>query len=1033
MSHDDHGDLRAEQLRRALAELRAQSPSTQASALGDYEPELAAAAARQLADEEAAFERLLPLHGDAFAAALAELDTLTAEGVRWRREMLAVDDPLLGTVDHDFRLQNVLGVGGGGRVYEVERQSYPQTMALKLIAGWDQAARRRFDRERAVLARMHHPFIVQLADAWERADGRNALLMELVHGKPITSFADERRLGLDGRLELLGRVTQAVTYAHQLGVYHRDLKPANILVTADGTPKVLDFGIAQILDESGQTRSEGFVGTFAYASPEQLRRQGVDARTDVYALGVVLFELLVSLRPHAGDVGRLADPLRPAPQLRAALAGVSAERRGEIAAGRGLSAAELRRRLGGDLAAVVAKALHPEHARRYPTVADFAADLDAVRNGRAVAARGDSLWYGVRRWAGRNRMAAGLAATLLIGLPAFGVRDYWQRTRQEKLVGVMLQGLRSTLDAVPGLTDLPLQQTRVAKMTFLQNLSTQLMQMDEYASGLMPSEGERIRLDIAQSQAQIALRAGDRDVGVRHAEAVIEHAASLAADPNSPLPEDQLLAIRASALLQIADYGDDEARQANLDLALTTIDTAIAATPDDLDPRVTRLTILEHRLNHRKLLTGTVDHAEMQRWIDEARAVAARFGANPTTERLLVLAALREAEIARGEERFDDAASGFEQAATRLADWPEQARTWEILRLHARTCRQLGDVNLMRGEEERSWPWFERAVAMSEQYVAQDPDDVEMVSGLANGLYYHGQALRQQGKVAEARSAYERMLVVQRGLTEKDPGNRDFLRSLVLHVYQVADFEGAAGNADGRLQYLQQATDRVDDLVAPPDAGAFDIDFAAELHTMLAAFRRDAGDDAAADVNESRSVALYERCVALGGDAAVAAEEKLAALRCESAERRGEWAEAVAYRQRCVDATRVEADAELPALLQYGQSLYRLALCQSGANLWTEAQSTWLACCGIWRAVVDRAQDPVFRPAYRDVLLRTCECMVEAGTLGAQREFLVNAVKFCNEWREQPEIAARIDAIEAAARSAGMAAATVDAIFRREK
>lgn len=413
------------QVRAALVELRLLGTDALDSALADYEPLVAAAARRQLADEVEAMLRLQPLSGDDYDRALGELDPTTREGVQLFRDRLVEEDPLLGTMDHDFRFERMLGVGGGGRVYLVERQSYPQTMALKLIAGWDQASRRRSERERSVLARMNHPFIVQMADAWERPDGHTALLMEFVDGEPITVFADHHQLPIPARLELLELVCRAVAYAHQLDVLHRDLKPANILVMANGVPKVLDFGIARVA-HGDRTNTAGFQGTLAYASPEQLRQHRLDQRSDVYSLGVILCELLLGRRPHQADgLERLGDPGRPAASLAELFGALGPAEATAIAERRRTTSEQLARTLRGELALVTAKALHPEVARRYPSVTSLARDLAAVRSGEPIEASADSLWYGLQNLVMRNRVASSFAALLIAALLLLAWSWHW--------------------------------------------------------------------------------------------------------------------------------------------------------------------------------------------------------------------------------------------------------------------------------------------------------------------------------------------------------------------------------------------------------------------------------------------------------------------------------------------------------------------------------------------------------------------------------------------------------------------------------
>ena len=220
-----------------------------------------------------------------------------------------------------YRVTQELGRGGMGIVYRAERADgeFVQVVAIKLVQRGPHAddTTVRFRRERQILARLDHPSIARLLDGGLHTDGRPYFAMELVEGEPITKYCDRQRLSIDERVRLFCRVCDAVQYAHGRLIVHRDLKPANIFVSATGDLKLLDFGIAKLLTDDDASESPELTGTGlrpltpAYAAPEQLRGEPVSTATDVYALGVILFECLTGRVPFkAGDVFALLEKIR---------------------------------------------------------------------------------------------------------------------------------------------------------------------------------------------------------------------------------------------------------------------------------------------------------------------------------------------------------------------------------------------------------------------------------------------------------------------------------------------------------------------------------------------------------------------------------------------------------------------------------------------------------------------------------------------------------------------------------------------------
>jgi non-specific serine/threonine protein kinase/serine/threonine-protein kinase len=333
-----------------------------------------------------------------------------------------------------YVLREVLGEGGFGIVYAADQESpVRRRVAVKLIKpGMDsRQVIARFEAERQALALMDHPNIARVFDAGTTPSGQPYFVMELVGGVPVTTWCDDHRLSPRQRLELMVPVCQAVHHAHQKGVIHRDIKPSNVLVaTVDGrpVPKVIDFGIAKAIDarlteQTVFTEQRQMIGTPQYMSPEQAGEGGgVDTRTDVYSLGVVMYELLAGLPPFDpkalrekayGEVQRVIredDPPRPSTRMSQAQTVAS------IAALRGLEPRRLASELRGEPDWIVMKCLSKERSRRYDSTAGLAADIRRYLDHEPVVAGPPSGWYRARKLLRRHRVLAGATAAVVVGL-----------------------------------------------------------------------------------------------------------------------------------------------------------------------------------------------------------------------------------------------------------------------------------------------------------------------------------------------------------------------------------------------------------------------------------------------------------------------------------------------------------------------------------------------------------------------------------------------------------------------------------------
>jgi eukaryotic-like serine/threonine-protein kinase len=332
-----------------------------------------------------------------------------------------------------YRLIEQVGQGGMGEVYRAERADgqYDKQVAIKFVrAGYDTAAIiERFRNERQVLASLDHPNIARLLDGGTTEDGVPYLVMELIEGTPIDQYCQMHQLVIPERLRLFQQVASAVQYAHQHLVIHRDIKPGNILVTSQGVPKLLDFGIAKILDPSAASQQTAINPmTPEYASPEQIRGEPVTTATDVYSLGVVLYQLLTERSPYPKDMHtphELAraiceyEPERPSSViLKSAPHAETAQPAQRHSLARQESSARLRRSLRGDLDTILLRAMHKDRQRRYASVEQFSGDIQRHLEGRPVIARRDSWTYRAGKFAVRHKFGVSATALILLAIAA---------------------------------------------------------------------------------------------------------------------------------------------------------------------------------------------------------------------------------------------------------------------------------------------------------------------------------------------------------------------------------------------------------------------------------------------------------------------------------------------------------------------------------------------------------------------------------------------------------------------------------------
>ena len=367
-------------------------------------------------------------------------------------ESLLVDhqDRLIGTRIGPYRVVSILGHGGMSTVYRGERDDsqYQQTVAIKVLqhATLHPRLRSRLHSERHILATLDHPAIARLIDSGDLEDGTPYLVMEHVDGESVDVYCDSRTLFIRERLELFIQICAAVQYAHRNLVVHRDIKPSNIFVTAEGAPKLLDFGIAKLLAPESLshtlpvTRLQERMLTPENAAPEQVLGRPITTATDIYGLGVLLYQLVTGRSPYRLlsfsqlQLERaicMDDPVRPSQMVISKLSGEKDADRSRISDRRGLSPQRLRARLSGDLDAIIAMAMRKEPDRRYPSVEAFADDLNRHLLGQPVRARHGDWRYGTTKFLRRHILAVTAVAAVFMGLTLFAGVMVWENRRIE--------------------------------------------------------------------------------------------------------------------------------------------------------------------------------------------------------------------------------------------------------------------------------------------------------------------------------------------------------------------------------------------------------------------------------------------------------------------------------------------------------------------------------------------------------------------------------------------------------------------------
>ncbi len=648
-----------------------------------------------------------------------------------------------------YRLGELLGRGGMGAVYRAERTDglYKKTVAVKVLESGPESAplAGRFRAERQILAALEHPHIARLLDGGTTADGRPYFVMELVEGEPIDRYCDARRLPLPRRLEIFLKVCAAVSYAHRHLVVHRDLKPGNILVSQDGEPRLLDFGIAKLLERDAldltvEATAHGPAPlTPEYASPEQVCGRPVSASSDVYSLGVLLFRLATGRRPYSLTglrldqmVAAIAEREPPKASVAARLEDGEGPPAAERAAARGTDPRALARRLAGDLDVVIATALRKDPERRYPSVEQLAHDVAAHLEGRPIRARRDTFGYRAGKLLQRHRWAASAAAVSLAALLALVVMlwrqrlDLLERQRQliaERNLSRSVSGFLTEVFAMPDPA-----RSRGREVTASELLDRGVAEI-----------GSRLAAE-PQARSELLLTMGRsyKSLGrYEQAAALFTEALALRRELSGTPPA--ALADALHELAEVASLSGRYAEAERLEREALAARRSSGAPPDpSLVEGISRLATALHR-------GGRLEEAAAT--FEEAVALARRLDARPA----LAAALQRFASLERRRDR-----RGAAEELLREALGLQRALWGEDHPAVALTRNDLGLVLLERGRPVEAEGLFREAEQRQRRlYPAGHPD-------LATTLHNRALVAREEGRAADAEALLREAIALYR-------------------------------------------------------------------------------------------------------------------------------------------------------------------------------------------------------------------------------------------------------------------------------
>jgi eukaryotic-like serine/threonine-protein kinase len=667
-----------------------------------------------------------------------------------------------GELLDEYKILSLLGEGGMGEVYLAEDSHLHRRVAIKLVkAGLGRAGLiRHFQREERILAALTHPNIARLYGGAVTHGGLPYFAMEYVEGERLDSYCESHRLTIPERLELFRKICAAVSYAHQHLVIHRDIKPANIRVTAEGEPKLLDFGIAKLVDQPSdlireQTMTLQSVMTPEYASPEQVRGDGVTTATDIYSLGVVLYELLTGHRPYRiksrrpEEVARAIcdeQPTKPS----------TAARDGNSRFGPSRTGARNSKLLKGDLDNITLMAMRKEPSRRYAFVGQFSEDIRRHLEGLPVLARKDTAGYRASKFVRRNRIGVSAATLVLLSLVGGIIATSWEarvarmeRSKAERrfndvraLAKSYLFELHDAIERLPG-------STAARELLVKRAL--------EYFDSLA-----------AEAQGDVALQ--------RELVSAYVKVGNVQGNPNN------------------ANLGNTAGALQSYRKALLIAQRLATSDPQTRRP----LAIVQEKMGDVLAATGDIRAA-----VDSAQAslaifksIAAAVPGDAAAQQSLAISYIKLGDVL-GNPNFPNAADqvdAIKSYESSLAIWqalqaadPSNAK---VRRFFGVVFERLGTMAETQERTTDALDHFRRSLEIREQLVNEDPADTDMVRDVAITEEKIGNVLTRNRNLAGALESRRKSLEIFQRLAAADPQNVQAKESLAISMAHMADLLG---------------------------------------------------------------------------------------------------------------------------------------------------------------------------------------------------------------------------------------------------
>lgn len=676
-----------------------------------------------------------------------------------------------------YRLEKEIGRGGMGIVFLANREDFRQQVALKIIKrGMDsEAILERFGREREILAALNHPFIARLLDGGTTDDGLPFFVMEYVEGLPVDEYCRTNNLSETERLELFRKICAAVQFAHQKLIVHRDLKPSNILVTDDGTPKLLDFGIAKLLnsDEVKETQTNQRVLTPAYASPEQLRGEIVGTTSDVYSLGMILSEILGI--PHSKL--KTQDSLSPNSKLETKKQKTKTQN------------------FNSDLTNIIAMSLREDAMRRYGSSEAFSEDIRRYLNGLPVLARKDSVSYRASKFVKRNKVGVAVFALFVLSLSGGLAATIWQwriaqneRAKAEERFESLRKSSRSMITEINGaLMDLP--SSLPARKLLLQRAMEQL---DVLAAG--SENNPQIQLDLGDAYQNLNyLPDKTLDERIELLGKSMSFYEKVVAADGKNIPARKGLAMDNVNMADIERMRGDIPKAAEYNRkSVDLLESVIADEPDNIENQTDLWNVYYNAALTFNLQGRAADSLEICRRMsplaDKLKA------ANPVD---LSGNEFRRPYLSRALAGGNLTYLGkYDEAVTEI-NWAiesnKEQRTTRPDSLYARLDEavfkgRLANALEKKGQGEEALRVMRESLSLSEKLASENPKDNYYLGTTARSRTILAQMLTRAGKFDEAISYFQHSIKTEEEILSKDAGQKQ-------SKFDLASAYGGLGNA----------------------------------------------------------------------------------------------------------------------------------------------------------------------------------------------------------------------------------------------